>query len=113
PCSLIMPFSFCSSSDHRYLHPFPTRRSSDLLRRGHPRLRQVSKPSIQAVSRAREAAFLRAAANCGESALDLSENMRIIRSYAFEDRKSTRLNSSHVSISYAVFCLKKKKNEAV
>src|SRR5699024_11642954 len=27
----------------------------------------------------------------------------------FGDRKSTRLNSSHVSISYAVFCLKKKK----
>src|SRR5438067_4268320 len=27
-----------------------------------------------------------------------------------EDRKSTRLNSSHVSISYAVFCLKKKTN---
>src|SRR5690349_24210586 len=26
------------------------------------------------------------------------------------DRKSTRLNSSHVEISYAVFCLKKKKN---
>src|SRR5699024_12662452 len=29
------------------------------------------------------------------------------------DRKSTRLNSSHVSISYAVFCLKKKNNDAV
>src|SRR5438067_6067209 len=29
------------------------------------------------------------------------------------DRKSTRLNSSHVSISYAVFCLKKKKNTEV
>src|SRR5690625_5374053 len=28
-----------------------------------------------------------------------------------EDRKSTRLNSSHVAISYAVFCLKKKKKE--
>src|SRR5699024_12583699 len=27
---------------------------------------------------------------------------------SFQDRKSTRLNSSHVSISYAVFCLKKK-----
>src|SRR5439155_26905851 len=27
------------------------------------------------------------------------------------DRKSTRLNSSHVAISYAVFCLKKKKNK--
>src|SRR5438309_6295585 len=30
-------------------------------------------------------------------------------SYNGEDRKSTRLNSSHSSISYAVFCLKKKK----
>src|SRR3712207_7754473 len=29
---------------------------------------------------------------------------------AVEDRKSTRLNSSHANISYAVFCLKKKKN---
>src|SRR3712207_7472137 len=28
-----------------------------------------------------------------------------------EDRKSTRLNSSHANISYAVFCLKKKKSE--
>src|SRR5256885_8833035 len=30
---------------------------------------------------------------------------------AVEDRKSTRLNSSHLVISYAVFCLKKKKNQ--
>src|SRR5437899_9388320 len=29
------------------------------------------------------------------------------------DRKSTRLNSSHLGISYAVFCLKKKKEKAV
>src|SRR5437870_5416135 len=29
----------------------------------------------------------------------------------YEDRKSTRLNSSHVAISYAVFCLKKKKDK--
>src|SRR5574343_1513634 len=29
---------------------------------------------------------------------------------ADSDRKSTRLNSSHITISYAVFCLKKKKN---
>src|SRR5207253_5817620 len=29
----------------------------------------------------------------------------------YEDRKSTRLNSSHVAISYAVFCLKKKKKK--
>src|SRR3712207_6861305 len=43
-----------------------------------------------------------------------SENDRIHRLVstffaAYEDRKSTRLNSSHANISYAVFCLKKKK----
>src|SRR5476651_2772354 len=31
---------------------------------------------------------------------------------SFRDRKSTRLNSSHANISYAVFCLKKKKNHS-
>src|SRR5437899_7180993 len=31
--------------------------------------------------------------------------------FASGDRKSTRLNSSHLGISYAVFCLKKKKNK--
>src|SRR5690606_41750537 len=39
---------------------------------------------------------------------------RVVLSYAAseaEDRKSTRLNSSHVKISYAVFCLKKKKKK--
>src|SRR5690242_20976413 len=30
-----------------------------------------------------------------------------------QDRKSTRLNSSHMSISYAVFCLKKKKKKII
>src|SRR5688572_31170421 len=33
-------------------------------------------------------------------------------SHDARDRKSTRLNSSHSQISYAVFCLKKKKNNA-
>src|SRR2546427_7890621 len=32
------------------------------------------------------------------------------RAHVWVDRKSTRLNSSHSQISYAVFCLKKKKN---
>src|SRR5438067_5001328 len=40
--------------------------------------------------------------------LDLLDQERL---EAFLDRKSTRLNSSHVSISYAVFCLKKKKKQ--
>src|SRR5690606_41628641 len=35
-----------------------------------------------------------------------------ICSVKIEDRKSTRLNSSHVKISYAVFCLKKKKKNS-
>src|SRR5689334_23787679 len=46
------------------------------------------------------AATLRVVAGAGASPL----------AYA-EDRKSTRLNSSHSSISYAVFCLKKKKKQ--
>src|SRR6267142_4194843 len=36
-------------------------------------------------------------------------SQRVVLEPALEDRKSTRLNSSHMSISYAVFCLKKKK----
>src|SRR5438067_13769681 len=36
---------------------------------------------------------------------------RDLRALHQRDRKSTRLNSSHVSISYAVFCLKKKKKK--
>src|SRR5690625_6849560 len=38
---------------------------------------------------------------------DLTGNILVARPAS--DRKSTRLNSSHVAISYAVFCLKKKK----
>src|SRR5690606_39452619 len=36
-------------------------------------------------------------------------NTKLIENKLIKDRKSTRLNSSHVKISYAVFCLKKKK----
>src|SRR5437868_12634306 len=51
----------------------------------------------------------------GQAARPSSVSSRCIRrrstaSSRTRDRKSTRLNSSHVSISYAVFCLKKKKN---
>src|SRR5690242_21360323 len=37
--------------------------------------------------------------------------LHLLVSPFFIDRKSTRLNSSHMSISYAVFCLKKKKKQ--
>src|SRR5690606_39364807 len=41
--------------------------------------------------------------------LDMTVLSVLKNSQAYTDRKSTRLNSSHVKISYAVFCLKKKK----
>src|SRR3712207_7205946 len=45
------------------------------------------------------------------AAKDLIE--RLAQLYGMgKDRKSTRLNSSHANISYAVFCLKKKKNSS-
>src|SRR5437868_10219967 len=47
---------------------------------------------------------------CLQLALRLSGKLQQhLHHVADRDRKSTRLNSSHVSISYAVFCLKKKK----
>src|SRR3712207_8614324 len=44
-----------------------------------------------------------------QGAESAGEDVRGIRDR--RDRKSTRLNSSHANISYAVFCLKKKKND--
>src|SRR5207253_8316019 len=50
-----------------------------------------------------------APANPGPAAgLPAASNTAPAREVVVEDRKSTRLNSSHVAISYAVFCLKKK-----
>src|SRR5690242_21116692 len=43
----------------------------------------------------------------GLDLIHIKDRRRVKRS----DRKSTRLNSSHMSISYAVFCLKKKKKK--
>src|SRR3712207_7649090 len=44
-------------------------------------------------------------AEAGQQGADLLEEVPGVRA---QDRKSTRLNSSHANISYAVFCLKKK-----
>src|SRR5690349_23102619 len=45
----------------------------------------------------------------GAARRDLQDARRPAGDRLHQDRKSTRLNSSHVEISYAVFCLKKKK----
>src|SRR3712207_7602056 len=49
----------------------------------------------------------------GPAVLDLHPHAACAVLRPHEDRKSTRLNSSHANISYAVFCLKKKKNRHV
>src|SRR5205807_5771195 len=102
-----------SSCDHRDLHSFPTRRSSDLqpefdleppvaLARdatGDDRLRIDRLP----VGKARQCVEARDLLDKG-GGIDRREQAgtpQIPR----EDRKSTRLNSSHLVISYAVFCL--------
>src|SRR3712207_7641339 len=49
-------------------------------------------------------------AGCGGGARGVRKGHDGPRRFVAADRKSTRLNSSHANISYAVFCLKKKKN---
>src|SRR5205807_8254688 len=92
----------------RDLHSFPTRRSSDLMSR-----RQLEKsgylksfPNLLGCVCALHGteAEIRRAADRHEAGGDWTASLA-----AAEDRKSTRLNSSHLVISYAVFCLKKKK----
>src|SRR5207302_11064248 len=66
-------------------------------------------PRHQAAERAGRAHRRRAAAPGGDGLRPGAPARRWARQA--EDRKSTRLNSSHVKISYAVFCLKKKKKQ--
>src|SRR5690349_24151806 len=93
-------FILSYSSALRDLHSFPTRRSSDLKSmplRG-ARVQQRWQNLCEMV--------------CGHAAPPYphlgARASRPHRPRNPEDRKSTRLNSSHVEISYAVFCLKKK-----
>src|SRR5437899_10141964 len=55
--------------------------------------------------------FLRDRSSREGGATLFRDNMSSRNRVAPPDRKSTRLNSSHLGISYAVFCLKKKKNK--
>src|SRR5699024_12673554 len=79
----------------RDLHSFPTRRSSDLA---HLQKHRLPEPRAHQLSALHQSAGKRPVKKGREKLVSA-------------DRKSTRLNSSHVSISYAVFCLKKKKRK--
>src|SRR5690606_40149996 len=102
-------FSLYVYGVHRHLHSFPTRRSSDLAaaaradQRGRAPGRGVEGDVLQ-----HRRPGLVAEGDVLEADVALQRADRGLRVVAL-DRKSTRLNSSHVKISYAVFCLKKKK----
>src|SRR5438132_13668319 len=88
--------SFKSSLHHRDLHSFPTRRSSDL----------VSEATVRArYGRLTAEGILQVVAVTNP--LGLGYEQALVGVKTSGDRKSTRLNSSHTVISYAVFCLKK------
>src|SRR5437773_4210688 len=93
------------------LHSFPTRRSSDLASSQLmvPPSRAPRKQPACQTQTPRNAAISPAAAVPPVSARNRAVHDETRRGRTGgEDRKSTRLNSSHITISYAVFCLKKK-----
>src|SRR5207253_6232415 len=97
-------------SPHPNLHSFPTRRSSDL----RPLLRLLHRSDREEAAQSLSPRHAGALLRHGRLQPDLQVlpelgHFESARARPCPDRKSTRLNSSHVAISYAVFCLKKKK----
>src|SRR5699024_12864375 len=97
---------------HRAHHSFPTRRSSDLITTVAAIQASFSRDMQANIDKM--AHYIEMAAKQGAHVIlapELFQNLYFCTQQREEwlDRKSTRLNSSHVSISYAVFCLKKKK----
>src|SRR5699024_12831110 len=102
-------FFFCLPTTP-YLLSFPTRRSSDLVL-SFLRIRSRSFIKISAVPSTDFNMMF--PVKPSDRTISFAPFKRTVGStlpVKFKDRKSTRLNSSHVSISYAVFCLKKKKH---
>src|SRR5690606_40948927 len=95
---------------HRYLLSFPTRRSSDLdVSSGVSLLLQALCQARTRQTCIETARFFRQRLPAPHAAGARPLRLPCFGAWARRrDRKSTRLNSSHVKISYAVFCLKKK-----
>src|SRR5690606_41346277 len=92
---------FQCSAVHLDLHSFPTRRSSDLIPATKTKCFSVTTRFFPDWARLR----------CGPIGTEKPKAWApcavFFRRCSITDRKSTRLNSSHVEISYGVFCLKK------
>src|SRR5205814_6819373 len=105
--------SFYGSADHRILRSFPTRRSSDLQPLHDDERSPAQQEVVHRGPRRGSQGRAETAPRRGESrSIPLSNRRNSAGSGGAaadrRDRKSTRLNSSHLGISYAVFCLKKK-----
>src|SRR5699024_12052208 len=96
-----------------HLHSFPTRRSSDLVKRLQGRDSTSMTKAILELTNQLEDNLKTLTVDYGKEFANyklIEEQARIPLYFAHayspheRDRKSTRLNSSHVSISYAVFC---------
>src|SRR5699024_11356098 len=98
--------SVACTGPHRHIHSFPTRRSSDLLRDEPLDLFVLFSSLSATLGNAGQADYCAAGAFQDGYAI-LRERLR---EHGARDRKSTRLNSSHASISYAVACLREKDN---
>src|SRR5262245_26132212 len=99
-CPVLSSLCYLSSSFVPIILPsFPTRRSSDLQPEG-----KIRQPGSRGSLRRFAVALLVPAVEL--AGRNFAEELKL-------DRKSTRLNSSHLGISYAVFCLKKKKRDGV
>src|SRR5699024_12050065 len=97
------------SSHIRLLTVFPTRRSSDLNRDGIEGAAALGQADILKNLELAGAVQL---SGLDQGIGDAPHKLGEQKHREGRDRKSTRLNSSHVSISYAVFCLKKKEEIA-
>src|SRR5439155_15865244 len=106
-------FFLCSHHNPRDLHSFPTRRSSDLSSKIPNQLNRISKQFRRQVLPPERLRRLRPRTQSPQFRLIRQRKLSYLRLWLrtwlrkSRDRKSTRLNSSHVAISYAVFCLKK------
>src|SRR5690606_42140832 len=109
--SLSSCFCFCASSVHLRLPSFPTRRSSDLALGADHLADLVDRDLDRGDARGVGAHLVRGGDGLGHHVQDGGAGVVRLAQRACQDRKSTRLNSSHVKISYAVFCLKKKKRK--